>query len=1189
VNNTIITISINKLLKVLTIVCYLLCSELIVSADDPVNVYQPAWDSLYQQYLDIDYDNNYAYQYASDLGTFDILINEVLAINTEVNCDSNLEFDDWIELYNFGDVVINLKGLKITDDKNDPDQYIFSNDLFIQPDSFIILWADNQTYQGVNHLNFSLDSEGETIYLFTSDDSTCIDSLSFGIQLPDVSYGRLSENISKCDYFNIPTPNTKNPVFGMEDIAPDPTSNLVSGFYSTPFYLSLNNDLEGSKLFYTLDCTEPTTASMEYTIPIYIDTTTQIRYKVFKNDYLPSHTVTQTFLFGTDNKLDVISLVTDSLNLYGPSGIFSYPKNGLEKPVHIEYFGRDKTFKFAMDAGIKIHAPKGMPQNSLRIYARSMYGDKEINYQFFEYKDIDEFKTIILRNAANDGTQTGSSQRTHFRDGLLHLVYNKIDPDQNLTSGYKPVSVYINGSYWGIYNIRERIDKDYIEENLDYKGDMDLLEMALNIPGNWAALEGDYEMYNTIYNFIKNNDLSIQENYDYVSEYIDIKSFTDYWIYEVYVGNFDWLVNNIKIYRPRIPYGKFQWIIWDLDHGLGLPFQNYGIPSWNTLEWSTSTEGGRPSNGSSNVHIRGLLQNEKYKYYFINRFADLLNENLNSDFIEPVIDSVYFLLYPEIQKQLDRWGKESFSNWVTAVQTMRNYVCVRPGYVRKHIMSKFELTDTVQVSLSTAQEGYGKIRINTIYPNISDSAWTGIYFVGVPIELEAIPEPGYKFVQWVGISDTSHIIELNLLSDVSIEAVFEPILIDSNRIVINEISFNSKNSNNQEDWIEIMNASGLKVDIGGWKLKDSIGNTFIFPENLQLKNYKYIIVARNKLIFESQYGNSISTYGDLPFSLTESNHHLYLYNDSDELIDEVLYFPDYSCADLAEGKGFTLELKNPYMDNNTMSSWKSSIILGGTPGSKNTSVPKPMQGLYINELMVDNLQTVPDEYGQYDDWIEIYNATPNDINIEGMFLTDDIDEPTKFQIPIIDAENTTVASHGFKLIWLDEDYDQGVLHTGLKLSNFGDQLYLNQNNGCAITNLDAVSFAEQFPDISFGRFIDGIYNWMYLISPTPGEPNQIMSSLEEAEGIDYNDGGNLFTCYPNPARDYVYVENNKYDNKPFYISIYNLMGESVLAQTAFTEKKVKISLSNFNPGLYFIRISNYNNTSLELKKLNLIK
>ena len=411
---------------------------------------------------------------------YTLVINEFMASNGSIIADEAGEFDDWIEIFNFGDQPVDLNGLYFTDEINYPGKWKFvtgTGSYFLPPGEYFIFWADGQPDQGPNHLSFKLSAEGEEIAIFTPAEQLLIDSLSFPQQYYDVSRGREPDGGETWNYFLIPTPGTENSTGGMLDIVNKPLFSHSGGFYSSPIQFEIVSSDPGSVTHYTLDGSIPTESSPLFN-DLNIGSTTTFRARSFQTGYMPSNIITHTFLFEQTESLDVISLVSDSLSFWGPNDILTNRYSGLEKPVSIEYHKKNGNPGFVLNAGVKIHAPDGRPQQSLRLSMRSMYGKDMLQYQLFQDKPILDFKRLVLRNAGNDGSQL-ITQRTHFRDPLMHIISSATGSVIG-TSAYKPVHVYLNGKYWGIYNLRERIDKYYIQS---YYGtqDIDLLECSFGV------------------------------------------------------------------------------------------------------------------------------------------------------------------------------------------------------------------------------------------------------------------------------------------------------------------------------------------------------------------------------------------------------------------------------------------------------------------------------------------------------------------------------------------------------------------------------------------------------------------------------------------------------------------------------------------------------------------------------------
>jgi len=866
-----------------------------------------------------------------------VVINEFLARNALTVHDEFGEYDDWIELYNAGDDEVDLGGYYITDDLSNPTKWQLpetEEETEIPPHGYLLLWADDDSTQGALHLGFKLSGSGEQIGLFAPDGHTVVDTLTFGPQEQDISYGRQPDGSDNWFYFQQPTPGQCNESAGVSEKAPAPQIAPSSGFYTDSVLVELTAPA-GDTIYYTLDSSEPDSQSAVYTGSLNIRATTVLRARVFKKGCLPSDIITRNYLFNGSLHLPVVTLVSDPRNLWGDQGILDHRNAGWEKPVYIEYFDDTRQEVLDLNGGIKIHAPDGRAQQSFRLYAKKKYGQECFDYSFFGQKNVHDFKVLVLRNGGNDGWQLKNG--TGLRDAFIHILFARRG-HANAMAGYLPVNVFLNGQYWGMYNLRERQDEDYIQSNYNYSGPMDLLERTLEESSTRNAIAGDWQAYDSLESFIANHDLSIAENYDYVCSQMDVDNFSDYWIFEIFAGNFDWLSNNIKYWSPKAEQTVWRWLMWDVDHGIGLPFASngvqYGDVNWNTLDWATGTEGPRVWGGSNTLIIRGLLTNPNYRNAFINRFCDLLNSYFSSDYTLNVLRQLKTAIEPDVPQQLARWGNNSFQEWQENVTVMENYLQQRPAVMYEYLKEKFELENSYRILLQ-ANTG-GNIKINTL--SVSAFPWQGSYFKNIPIVLSAQADAGYLFKSWqLNGNEYSDSLQIHLkpLGDVTLSAVFEADTVPA--LIINEINYHSSASFDTEDWVEFFNPKRVAIDVSGWVFKDSDDqHAFVFPQNTMVDSLGYLVLCRNKDRFRQKFPEVSPLLGNMDFGLSGSGEKIRLYTDTGELMDEVEYDDNSPWPTAADGGGYTLELTEPNLDNSLAASWAASRTIGGTPGRINS-------------------------------------------------------------------------------------------------------------------------------------------------------------------------------------------------------------------------------------------------------------
>jgi hypothetical protein len=649
-----------------------------------------------------------------------------------------------------------------------------SNDLTIRPYLLLGIKDTLVTFIPIEaqtnlHTNFNIDSSPMRLKLFDNNGNQIDDVVLEDLYLND-SRGRTSDGAAQWCLFDTPTPDTVNaasPCF--LDYSINPEFSLKPGFYDGAQSTTISASQLGS-IFYTNDGNDPTQFSALYTGSLPINTNSILKARFFpaNSNYLPSKIITATYFINEDVKLPVISITTEPKNLFshwegiymmGPnvtdSSSTGYPFptanfwQGWEKPAHVEYFDRNKNLGFEMDIGLKIHGnfSKSFPQKSFRILAKDDYNESWINYNLFPEKPyLNKMKNFNIRNGGID------YNTTHFRDAFMQRVVRGLKIDY---MAYEPCVLFLNGQYWGVYGMRERQSDDYLYENHSElkEGTIDYLRFGGTI------IEGSNTGFLSMVDYMKTNDLSQDTIYDRIAnDSIDIVNFVDYYVTELYYGNIDWLsdstVNNIKFWRTNDPIGKWQYVMWDLDLGTGLfgAFANVSYDYMATLIFA-------PAPTTPHVIIlQEMLKNIKFKNYFINRYADLMNTTFLPARVNTIADEMEADLEPEMSRHFGKWGgpfsifglpiasSVDVPTWENNIDTLLAFMQQRPTYARSHIETDFALVKQVDVTLEVQPKGAGVIKINTITPE--NLPWTGVYFDGVPVTVTAVPNEGYSFNHW---------------------------------------------------------------------------------------------------------------------------------------------------------------------------------------------------------------------------------------------------------------------------------------------------------------------------------------------------------------------------------------------------------------------------------------------------------
>ncbi|XOV69646.1 MAG: lamin tail domain-containing protein [Verrucomicrobiota bacterium] len=504
-------------------------------------------------------------------------ITEMLAGNQSGLMDDDRDHVDWIELHNTTDTKVDLTGWSLSDDPDQPGKWVFDG-LLIGPDDYLIVFASSKDRPNRRtgfspHTNFSLSRAGEFLGLYSPEmPRRLVSDLGdrYPVQRNDHSYGRLDDGTFA--YFSSPTPGRDNEGPSITEILPEPHFSASRGYYDRAFQLVLSTPVDGAVVRFTLDQSEPTMENgVTYESPIELSRTSTVRAAVFKTGLLPSKTETHTYLFRMSRSrraFPVLSLVTDEEHLWGRQGIMeTRPRNttkrgrSWERPVSVEYFLPDGSTGFQIDAGLRIQGGNyvrerydpngGLPfrKYSFRLYFRGDYGESTLNYPLIPRSPAHSYKQIVLRAGMND----------HSNPFVVDELVRRLSADMGQVSSQGTlVHLYINGVYKGYYNPTERIDEDFLDTWQGGNGEYDIIAQFGEVRS------GDTLEWNRLKTAM-NRDLSVASNYRTAGQLLDIDSFIDYLILNIYTGTRDWPHNNWRAARERVDGARWRFYVWDAE------------------------------------------------------------------------------------------------------------------------------------------------------------------------------------------------------------------------------------------------------------------------------------------------------------------------------------------------------------------------------------------------------------------------------------------------------------------------------------------------------------------------------------------------------------------------------------------------------------------------------------------------
>ena len=823
------------------------------------------------------------------------------------------------------------------------------------------------------HTNFRLDSDGEILLLSTGDEEI-LDSINVIELETDMSFGRQTES-NQWGLFDEPTPGTSNPYSSYEGSLSKPQFSLESGFYdSNQLQIELENNDDGASIHFTLDGSPPTPSDLEYEYPITINSSTVVRARSFLDGWLKSNITTKTYLLSEEPPAglpaifittDLNSFFDDDTGMYvmGPNAdTWNFPYFGAnfwedwERPIHFEILEVDGT-GYDADAGVKIFGgwSRAFPQKSLSIFSRSHIGPSVFEYKLFPNSDIEKYESFVLRNSGNDW------ESTMLRDGFITGLTDELDIDHQR---YRPSALYINGEFWGIQNIREKVNEHFIASNHSISSEhIDLLDIQGVNDEN--IVHGTNADYIELINYLETQNINDPAIENALDNWIDIDSYMSYQAFQIFVDNRDWPGNNIKFWRDHRVGGKWRWILYDTDFGFGI-WDQYAY-TFNTLRFALDPNGpGWPNPPWSTFVFRKLMENENFQNSFINIYCDMLNTVLLPEFLTTRLDSISGNIEEMIPVHRARWFNDgewpnSTTNWENRLNQMENFADQRRNYAIMHLMDEFELPSLSQITIARTPESGGLVEVNTI--DISETSWQGYYFPTVPIQVKAIHSDGFEFGYWLEFPDSSSTMKLDIQDAMTLTAVFLPTELTSGSLVINEINYNSSEDHESGDWIEIFNPGDMDIDVSGYKLKDDNNDhSYNFPDETIIPSGEYLVISNDLEAFSELYSSQIPIVGPFDFGFGGGGDEVRIFDQDGVLVDSVSYDDESPWPLEPDGGGPTLELKNSNLDNELAESWSSSSGYG-SPGEQNTSY------LNVNDLKDPG----PEEYA-------LLNAYPNPFN-----------------------------------------------------------------------------------------------------------------------------------------------------------------------------------------------------------------
>ncbi|HRQ83548.1 MAG TPA: CotH kinase family protein [Flavobacteriales bacterium] len=681
--------------------------------------------------------------------TAQVVINEVNTSNMNGLADSFGEHEDWAELLNTTTAAVDLSGWYLSNKVSNPTKWAFPAGASIAANGrLMVFFSKRNTAAGAEfHTSFNLNqTEGDHVVL--SDPSATIvdDAVLNPLTQLGHSLGRTTDGAATWSPFLVPTPNAPNSG-ASPTYAPKPQLSPGAGFYNGQVSISMSTSDGSSTIRYTLDGTEPTAASTAYTGPINLSATTVVRARCFSSTpgVPPSFLETNTYFVDATHTTAVLSVAGDQVDdLVNGNG-------SIDPWGSFEYFGPDQLLRDEATGQFNKHGNDSWAydQRGFDYIARDQSGyNSAIHYPVFHASQRDKYQRLIIKGGANDNYPFEDG--AHIRDAYVHSLaqagHLKLD-----VRTYEPCVVYVNGQYWGVYEIREKVDdNDYTRGY--YGQDKYDLQYLKTWGSTWSEYGGPQAQtdWDALRAYILGNNMGDPAAFGTVDGQFDWRSLVDYVVLNSYTVCTDWLNWNTGWWRGMNPNGqhkKWGYTLWDNDAVFGHYINYTGVPQTTPDADPCNAENLPDPGGQGHVPILQKLMDENPMVhdYYVNRYIDLGNTLFSCQVMLPYLDSLINLITPEMPGQVARWGG-TMAEWQANVQQMRDFITARCTDIQQGMVDCYELEGPYNVVFKVEPPLSGSIQINSIQPG--SYPFTGTYYGGIATTIQAISAEGWQFDHW---------------------------------------------------------------------------------------------------------------------------------------------------------------------------------------------------------------------------------------------------------------------------------------------------------------------------------------------------------------------------------------------------------------------------------------------------------
>ncbi len=694
-----------------------------------------------------------------------VVINEYSCSNLTQFVDDHSDYGDWFELYNTGNAAVSLQGMYLSDDSLNNLKWLIPVNVNIGAFGFARFWASGRNVVSGTHFhtNFKLtQTKNNKEFIVLSDANGVIQDYVKLTNETKVghSIGRTQNGGATWGIFTSPTPNgSNNGATSYQRYAARPDFSLLAGHYPASITVDITTTEPNATIRYTIDGNEPTGASLLYNGPVTIPTTKVLKAISISPDpqVLTSLMRFDTYFINVSHTLPIVSVSASLLtNLANGNG-------NLEPYGSFEYFDTAGVRKAKTYGEFNRHGQDSwvLSQRSLDFAARDEMGyNYTIKEKIFQTTPRDEFQKIILRAAGDDNYpadhNNANAGSAHMRDAYVHMLAKNGGMNLDVRTAAKCI-VYLNGAYWGVYDLRENPD-DHDFTGYYYGQDKFHLQYIETWGNTWAQYGGAQTLtdWGALKSYIYGNSMADPAKFQYVTDRYDVTSLVDYVIANTFTVCTDWLNYNTGWWRGMDSTGthlKWGYILWDNDATFDFYINYTNVPSTTANSAPCGVENSSSvSDPQNHIDILNKLRvNPDFNQYYISRQIDMWNTVFSCDNMLGQLDSVIAVIDPEMAQHALRWAG-TYTEWVTNRNILRSFIQNRCILLETGFKNCYNLTGGYDITLNTDPAGAGDIKLNTL--THTQLPWTGKYFGGMENLIAVMPKPNYNFVNWSSASQT---------------------------------------------------------------------------------------------------------------------------------------------------------------------------------------------------------------------------------------------------------------------------------------------------------------------------------------------------------------------------------------------------------------------------------------------------